>query len=161
MKNTILSLCFVFAVVIAISATTGEQPKPATKPEETFKNLKVLPKDISKDALDSIMHEFSNSLDVHCTFCHARWKDTTKKGLDFASDEKDNKNTAREMFTMTSYVNTHFFNFDHSTKPDTIHLVICYTCHRGMKEPDEEVLMKELQKIAEDKKKDHQMNHQH
>ncbi len=69
-------------------------------------------------------------------FCHAANKDSTIKRMDFASDAKEEKGTARSMMEMTTYLNTHYFNPDHSTKPDTIHEVVCYTCHRGTHEPD-------------------------
>jgi len=49
-------------VVIGIAAS-----KP---PQETFKNLKVLPKDISEQRLDSVMNEFEKALGVGCDFCH-------------------------------------------------------------------------------------------
>lgn len=115
-----------------MSANSFDAPPPT----EGFQNLKVLPKDISKEKLDSAMANFAVSLGVRCNFCHAEQADTTKKRLDFASDKKEEKNTARDMMRMTSYLNANFFNPDHSTQPDTIHTVVCYTCHRGTKEPD-------------------------
>ncbi len=69
------------------------------------------------------MQEMSASLGVNCDFCHAR------KGndLDFTSDEKHEKKTAREMIAMTKAANASTFN-GHAT-------VSCYTCHRGKESP--------------------------
>ena len=137
MKRNFATAVLIFFVFITIGATTFDTPKP----EEGFKNLKILPKDISKEKLDSVMGHFSVSLGVKCNFCHAQSPDTVKKHLDFASDAKEEKGTAREMFRMVSYINTNFFNDNHSTQPDTIHTIVCYTCHRGTKEPDSKAFL--------------------
>jgi hypothetical protein len=43
------------------------------KQQEAFKakNLKVLPKNISKEDLDKVMDGFKASLGVRCNYCHA------------------------------------------------------------------------------------------
>lgn len=151
MKKWQLSIFFFVAIFIAIGATTTNTT-PIT-PRHGFKNLQVLPKDISKDDLDSIMDEYKVSLGVKCGFCHARKADTTQRGLDFASDAKDTKKIARSMMKMTAYINTNFFNFHNSTKPDTLHTIICYTCHRGTKQPDEKTVFAELSKAEQAQKK--------
>lgn len=132
MKKLLLSLTIISVIAVLIAATN----KTNSAPPENFKNLKVLPKDINKDALDSVMDYFKMSLGVKCNFCHARKKDTTQKGLDFESDAKDEKTTARDMWKMTAYLNATYFNDEHSTRTDTIHTIVCYTCHRGNKQPD-------------------------
>ena len=58
-----------------------------SRKEDPFKNLKILPKDITKKQLDSVMDHFSVSLNVGCDFCHVENKEKTD--MDFASD--DNK----------------------------------------------------------------------
>ena len=100
-----------------------------------FKNLQVLPKDISKDSLDKIMDGFKAALGVKCGFCHAF--DTTTKKMDFASDKKEEKGIARYMMKMTAGINSTYFNFEKSDRPDTITTVKCKTCHRGNPHPDE------------------------
>jgi len=137
MKRNLIAAILIVFVVVSLGATTFDSPKS----EEGFKNLKILPKDITKEKLDSVMAHFSVSLGVKCGFCHAQSPDTVKKHLDFASDSKEEKGTAREMFRMVSYINTNFFNDDHSTQPDTIHAVVCYTCHRGTKAPDSKAFL--------------------
>lgn len=101
--------------------------------DHKFTNLKVLPKDITYEELDKVMDHFSPSLGVRCGYCHAPSK--TSKGLDFASDEKQEKEIARSMMKMTHSINTDYFNYMKSSQPDTIHAVTCFTCHRGNTEP--------------------------
>jgi len=79
----------------------------ATKPpeEHKFKNLKILPKNISMEDLDKVMDHFKEALGVKCNFCHAASKDSSNHHLDFASDEKPEKNIARKMYKMTVKIN--------------------------------------------------------
>jgi hypothetical protein len=118
-----------------------------------FKNLKVLPKDISKKELDSTMDYYAISLGVRCGFCHARLADTTKRGLDFANDSKPEKLRAREMIRLTGNLNVTYFNTLNSTKPDTLKTVTCFTCHRGGKSPDAANLREQYNKLIPEKKK--------
>jgi transcriptional regulator of met regulon len=135
-KRKLNLLLFVFACVfISVAAT---KPSTATQQVTTkdtglFKNLKVLPNDISKAQLDTIMHRFNAALGVKCNFCHA-FKDGKP---DFPSDEKKEKDIARYMLHMTSEINIKYFNFENSAKPDTISVVKCVTCHHGNPHPDE------------------------
>lgn len=97
-------------------------------------NFKILPQDITKDSLMGIMKGFTKALGVKCNFCHAPSQlDSTK--LDFASDEPRHKEFARYMMKMTADINKEYFNFKNSSRPDTIQVVTCYTCHRGSKHP--------------------------
>ena len=63
----------------------------ASKRPNEFKNLKVLPKNISEQTLDTVMHEFTKALKVDCDFCHVKPADSTEE-WDMASDEKPEKN---------------------------------------------------------------------
>lgn len=146
MKKWHIGSILAIAIVIALGASSNPTT-PQSGPEEGFKNLKVLPKHISHHALDSVMGEFCVSLGVHCNFCHARKADTTQKGLDFASDKKEQKQIARSMYKMTAYLNAHYFNWNHSHRPDTIHYVVCYTCHRGAQAPDSKVFLSRIDSV--------------
>ena len=148
MKKWKLGIVMIAAIVFAMGASNNDKKLPGN-----FKNLKILPQNISKDDLDSIMDGFTIALNVRCGFCHARKKDTTQRGLDFPSDEKDEKNTAREMMKMVNTLNSTNFNFNNSVKPDTIHTIICYTCHRGMKQPTSANLMPEIKKIEDERER--------
>ena len=79
------------------------------------KNLKVLqPADVRP-----AMAAATAGLGVQCGFCHVQG--------DFASDDKQEKVTARMMFEMTRDINAKF--------TDGKAHVSCYTCHRGQQEP--------------------------
>lgn len=102
-----------------------------------FKNLQILPKNISHDSLGKVMDEFKHALGVQCTFCHVHTGSDFRSGWDFASDEKDEKNIARHMMKMKMEINSKFFNFMNSNMPDTINVVTCETCHRGAARPED------------------------
>ena len=99
-------------------------------PEQKGKNLKVLPKDISKEALDKVMDGFKAALGVKCNFCHAPQADNPKK-LDFASDAKPEKEIARNMMRMTAKINKKYFH----KKERALLVVSCVTCHNGNEHP--------------------------
>jgi hypothetical protein len=109
--------------------------KPANPPDTKFKNLKVLPKNISSKDLSRIMlDEFEDDLGVSCNFCHAENKDTHKP--DYASDEKPEKQIARVMMRMTMDLNKKYFKLKHPVIGDQALEVTCVTCHRGKPHPD-------------------------
>jgi hypothetical protein len=109
----------------------------ATRPpaEHKFKNLKILPKDISPEALDKVMDNFKAALGVHCTFCHAPSKDSAIHHPDFASDEKPEKNIARKMMKMTKKINSKFFSYNKNEQGQFVPTVECMTCHHGKEHP--------------------------
>lgn len=148
MKKWHITSILAIAIIVTLGASSNSTP--SSKPNDgEFKNLKVLPQNISEKALDSIMGEFSISLGVRCGFCHARKADTTQRGLDFASDKKEEKEAARNMYKMTAYLNATYFNWNKSTRPDTIHYVVCYTCHRGSHEPDAKMFLSRIDSIEQ------------
>ena len=105
-------------------------------PEDKYKNLKVLPKNISEETMDKVMDEFEKALGVGCDFCHAQSK-TDTSDLDFASDERPEKLVARKMITMTNKINKEYFNG--STKygeANAVMAVQCMTCHHGEAHPE-------------------------
>ena len=136
MKRIVL---VVFISVFALAVTANAQMS------EKFKNLKVLPKDITKDQLDTIMHSFTEGLGVNCEFCHVRNEDTNK--MQFDLDRKTAKSKARIMLKMTMAINKDYLS-RLSEFSDHIEKVECITCHRGNKEPKmlEDVLYRTIQK---------------
>jgi hypothetical protein len=100
-----------------------------TKP--AYRNLKVLPQDISERKLDSIMRSYNQALGVACEFCHAQ-KGTQ---LDFDSDDNKMKDNARDMMRLTMDINKLYFRYDTSIHPVYLNTVACYTCHRGEEMP--------------------------
>lgn len=105
-------------------------------PQQKERNLKILPKDISDQKLDSIMQTYNKALGVKCDFCHVPIKEF-KDSLDYASDAEPMKENARKMMEMTIYLNKTYFYFDHNTKPEYLNTVTCITCHRGQPFPPE------------------------
>jgi len=129
-KKLTAAFAFVAFIVFGIAATT---PPPDEHPH---KNLKILPKNISHEDLDKVMDGFKAALGVKCNFCHAPSKDTADHHLDFASDDKPEKNIARHMMKMTAKINKKYFSFNKDEKGETIPAISCITCHRGNPHPD-------------------------
>ncbi len=102
---------------------SGNESKPAT---EVFKNIRMM-KEATAGRLLSIMNfGYSRSLGVSCTHCHVPGK--------WESDEKINKQVAREMAAMVKKINGEILSeIDNlrSSKPT----VNCTTCHRGQTQP--------------------------
>lgn len=107
------------AVWIAVALLAALAALPALADQMNVKELTGL----SDFELVRAMQEMSAGLGVSCDFCHAR------KGndIDFISDEKHEKKTAREMIAMTKTLNASSFN-GRST-------ISCYTCHQGKEHP--------------------------
>jgi len=129
MKNkAIVILGLIAFVFFGIAAS-----KPALKHNE--RNLKVLPKDISNADLDSVMETYSKQLNVSCDFCHAKSK-SNPQDLDYASDDKPEKEITRQMMRMTAAINKDFFDYTIVYKAGELMAVSCYTCHDGFPRPD-------------------------
>jgi len=122
-------------ILVALAATSLAAGNPIP---ETFTNLEVLPKDVPRDRLVEAMKGFTAALGVRCPHCHASREgappDSERlEDLDFASDAKDAKRTARLMMRMVGTINR-----DHLAKlsrPDRLE-VGCATCHRGVARPE-------------------------
>jgi 5-methylcytosine-specific restriction endonuclease McrA len=127
MKKSLVATFILVGLIVLSSAFTKDDPP-------LYKNLKVLPKDISKEQLDSVMHHFTGALGVKCTYCHIH-NDSTKS-WDFASDENKHKLAARGMMKMMDKINDKFFDVTGAKKNlNTQLMVTCYTCHHGNAEP--------------------------
>ncbi len=141
MKKSILVLAACLFLVIIFQAFA----KPL---QPQFKNLQILPKDISHDDLDSVMHYFTASLGVKCGYCHVG--DPATRKMDFSKDDKPEKLIARKMMLMTIDINKNHFQqiaeqmdsgkmampTDTSAVSYMLKYVTCYTCHRGDPHPD-------------------------
>jgi hypothetical protein len=127
-KKLLVASFIIPLLIIGISATTPPDPPK--------RNLKVLPKNISHEDLDKVMDGFKAALGVKCNFCHVPPKDTSIHHLDFASDEKPEKNIARKMIKMTERINKKFFSYATNEKGEPENPVSCVTCHRGNPHPE-------------------------
>ncbi len=134
--------------VIAVLAAFIYIGIAAVKPpsNDKFKNLQVLPKNISEDSLDKIMDSFSNGLGVNCKYCHVHNK--TTDNMEFEKDDRPEKEIARLMIRMTIDINKKYFHFNEAEKVDTtimLQPVTCFTCHRKVPRPVMDTLMNKLQ----------------
>ena len=131
--------CVIVLVALTCLVVVGS-PVLAQIPD-TFTNLEVLPRDIKKPELVSVMRTFSFALGVRCTHCHVGENAADLSTVDFASDAKDTKKIAREMMKMSSEVNAILAKSIGSMRPEALQ-VRCITCHHGLARPEtlEEVL---------------------
>ena len=100
---------------------------------DKFTNLKILPKTIVKEDLVSTMRQFSIGLGVRCNYCHAQSDSAKGKGLDFASDAKKEKGTARGMMKMVERINNKLVPKTGVKSPVKVQ---CVTCHHGVETPE-------------------------
>jgi tetratricopeptide (TPR) repeat protein len=106
-------------------------PAGAQVPDK-FTNLQYFPKTISRQELVGNMRGFSFSLGVRCQFCHAGKDGNKLDQLDFASDEKDTKKTARAMLRMVDAINQEYIAKMGRTSPVRVE---CVTCHHQLSIP--------------------------
>ena len=144
MKKTFLVTLGMIALIVTSLSFTRDEPK--------FKNLKILPKNITKEQMDSVMHTISLSLGVRCNFCHKHSDDF--KTWDFASDENKHKLRAREMMKMTQKLNNKYFAVAGTKGLNATLLVTCYTCHHGstdlaVRAPRKEVMPSPLRPLSD------------
>ncbi len=124
------SIITILIIAMVASFNIWSTDKHAGDPE--FKNLQILPKDISKESLDKVMDSFTEALNVKCGFCHVRNQETKK--MEFEKDDNPHKAMAREMMKMTMAINAQYFDVDIVTNAASAP-VHCYTCHQGEKIP--------------------------
>jgi photosynthetic reaction center cytochrome c subunit len=122
--TVLLAACVSLILFAPVGQTSSQQPTAsADKPVELLKkNIKVL-NGLPESQLVPVMNFMSASLGVRCTYCHVNKDDK----WDFVSDEKPEKNTAREMIKMVLAVNKETFRGNTD--------VSCFTCHRGRTNP--------------------------
>ena len=101
----------------------GKETLPAS---QVFKNIKVMT-DVPAGRLLAVMNVgYGKSLGVSCTHCHVAGQ--------WDSDEKTQKQTARDMSAMAARINNELLkNIPNLKGPNAI--VNCTTCHRGQVKP--------------------------
>ena len=121
-RTLILSLALCAGLGAAVVAVVVGNPAHAQgEGKGAGKNLKILPRTMSKDDLKNAMKEMAKAVGKKCDGCHdveAFDKDTEKKEI------------ARHMMKMTAAINEQLAkdDFDEVT-------VTCATCHRGKEKP--------------------------
>ena len=122
----------------ACAAMQQQRSQPVRTDEGEFKNLKVLPQNITHDELIATMRGFARALGTKCNECHVPIPGETNK-FDFPNDSKDEKRTARTMILMARNINQNYISkIDHQhDEPGEQHVpVSCWTCHRGHTKPE-------------------------
>jgi hypothetical protein len=117
-------------LVLVSLASLWALPVRAQIPE-TFTNLQVLPKDLSRQQLVGIMRGFALNLGIRCEHCHVGEGNDLSK-FDFASDARPAKAAARSMLALVTRVNADLVT---ALGPAAEPRVTCYTCHRGAAKP--------------------------
>jgi len=139
MRNGTFVLTVILAASVGLACATTTSTPPASgagaavrqQQANAPRNLRVLPKTLTRDSVVHIMRfEVASGLGVSCNFCHAGTDDS----MDFASDEKQTKRTAREMMRMLSRINGELLTEipGRGTPPIAMQ---CITCHRGATRP--------------------------
>ena len=153
-------LIFACAVLLSLSAAGQRGPGP---PAPT--NLQVLPKDTSAQDVLALMQQFTQALGVQCTYCHVqppvrlltpeetaaaeneaqaqgrgrgrgRGRGQGPPPIDFASDDKPSKKTAREMLRMVNDLDARLATRLGKLASSIVH-IHCVTCHRGVTQPQQ------------------------
>jgi len=123
-----------YAVILVLAGAVAAAVAALPPSRHEFKNLKVLPKNISSKNLSRIMiDDFEDGLGVSCGFCHAEEKNSHR--LDYPSDAKPEKQIARLMMQMTLNINKKYFKLKHPLIGDSILVISCLTCHKGQPHP--------------------------
>jgi hypothetical protein len=108
---------------------------------EKFTNLQVLPKGSTQKELMRVMIGFADALGVECGHCHAGGNPNTLEGVDFASDDKWEKRTARTMMRMVN-ADADFISrlearpVSPGEKVQPTVRIECVTCHRTITRPE-------------------------
>lgn len=110
------------AVAGMLQRIAGKESAPA---ESVFQNVKVL-KGVPAGRFLEIMNDgFGHGLGVSCGFCHVPGQ--------WASDQKPNKDVARDMLALVTRVNTDLRAM--RNLPDSNPMIGCITCHGGRQKP--------------------------
>ena len=125
-----VSLSHVAAVFLLVCVASGSLVHAQIP--DTFENLKVLPKDITKGELVGRMREFAGALGVRCNHCHVGENVMTLEGFDWSSDAKETKQVARGMIKMIAEINGKLLPGTGRSEAGPIG---CITCHRGLEVP--------------------------
>lgn len=132
----------VLAIVVGCAAVSQQKAEPPRPDDFQFHNLQVLPQNVTREELITTMRKFEQALGVECEHCHAplppgaprpprRGHHDLDKLLDFPSDAKTEKASARTMMRMTATI-----NHDYVSKVEQAHTTVtCWTCHRGNTQP--------------------------
>ena len=125
-RSVAIALISAISLAVAPARTEGQ---PAEK-----QDLKVLPADLTRDSVVKFMRfVVASGLGVTCSYCHGA-PNVPFDSIDFASDERPTKRTAREMLRMVARINGKLLPAIPNRGTPAIE-VQCITCHRGSPRP--------------------------
>jgi hypothetical protein len=126
-RLSVVSLSLLVLILWTSGAARAQIP-------DVFTNLQVLSPEIPKRELVGTMRDWTSGLGVRCNHCHVG--PDNLEGMDFASDEKATKLTARRMLEMSRAINGDLLADLPVVEPgQRAQIVSCYTCHRGQPKP--------------------------
>jgi tetratricopeptide (TPR) repeat protein len=120
----IVLLLFVPGLTSTLAADMFDNPQ----------NLQALPKDISPAELRSTMRSFALSTGSRCSACHVYEDEANFETYDFTADDKQKKQTARQMIRMVADINSRIQDIQGKPEADLVS-VTCATCHRDQDKP--------------------------
>jgi tetratricopeptide (TPR) repeat protein len=164
MNVFVASLVLLLSVAGTVAAQSDTQEAGAGQGRGAVapRNLQVLPKDTPPRDVVALMQQFTRALGVQCTYCHVqetpplltaeeaaaqaaaappaagRGRGRGRGGppMDYAADDKRQKQTARVMIAMTNDVNARLAAAIRKPPADLVR-VQCATCHRGVTNPQQ------------------------
>jgi hypothetical protein len=103
---------------------------------DQFKNLQVLPKELTRNEVTARMRLIAMSLGVRCEFCHVQTIGPDGREVtDHAADDKETKKIAREMMKMVNDINDKYLIAGMGRTLTERQRVSCETCHHGLSKP--------------------------
>ncbi len=121
-------------LVVASSLVLTPAVATAQWPPDSLVNLKVLPEDISVREIVTVMRGFAGALGVRCIHCHVGDDPNDLASVDFPSDERIEKQKAREMIRMVRRINEELLA-EVPERSDPPVVVECRTCHHSLTKP--------------------------
>jgi photosynthetic reaction center cytochrome c subunit len=128
-----LRMRVVVSLVVGVFAAQVHAQAPGKWPPDSLINVQVIPKNTPPVQVWGQMRNIASGLGVTCTFCHAGQEGAELAQINFASDEKRNKQVARQMMRMVQEVNKRLDTIPARPTPGVT--VTCSTCHRGVNRP--------------------------
>lgn len=136
---SILVVSILSAVFLSLTspAQSGRPALSTGTPEAKPVNLKVLAgQDLTISQVRDIMQNWTDEIGADCSTCHVRNPKVLISGhgsrYNYADDSKQEKRTARVMYSMTEAINAQYI----ATVPNSGIPVTCGTCHRGHLSPE-------------------------
>ena len=126
-RAAVLIFSLLVVATLLVATLRGENEQAPTPSIVESPNVKVLT-GLYAQQFQEEMNLIVQALGVNCMTCHVRGN--------FASEDKPEKQKARQMLEMTKALNKQYFP-DYKAKEgeSVLGRVTCYTCHKGEQTP--------------------------